>query len=69
MSSTTSLDRVAFKRGVNAVLTLKPLREAAGCVFSRESKPHIDAGSTVSRSVSVTVERTARASWHVKRAS
>ena len=70
MSDTVSLNRKAFKQGVDEVLTLKPLRDAAsialGRLSAKNAKPDV---SQPDHSHSVVVERRGLRSWYVKRAS
>ena len=64
MSDTLSFSRKAFRRGVDEALTLKPLRrilwgDRAGAVETgRAGETH-----------RVTVAKSGRRSWHVKRSS
>lgn len=76
MGNSNSLDRKAFRRGVEDTLTLKPLRDAAIAAFG-QSKDSAGASKGGHRSEkrgngsihTVTVTRTYSSGWHVKRAS
>lgn len=70
MSNSVSLNRTAFKQGVDEVLTLKPLRDAASLAFGRHSAKKAQSGVSPSdKPHSVVVVRGGSSVWHVKRAS
>ncbi len=70
MSNTVSLNRKAFKQGVDEVLTLKPLRDAVGIALGRLSAKKAKSGVSQSdHSHSIVVERNGSSAWYVKRAS
>lgn len=69
MGHSVSLDRDAFRRGVEDVLTLKPLRNAASAAFGQSKDNGRSERRGGSSSHTVTVTRTYNSGWHVKRAS
>jgi hypothetical protein len=66
MIGTVSLSRSSFSRGVNEVLTMKPLRDAASSVFTGKQRDHKTESSTTSART-VTVVKNKNSGWHVKK--
>ncbi len=69
MGEYVKLAEGAFRRGVDATLTLKPLRDAARTLLSGRATTS-DGKSPRKVGHSIEVSRSSKsASWHVKRAS
>ena len=71
MTETLSLSRKAFRRGVDEALTLKPLRRVLSGYWtgSMPDDPTGAGNGKTSDTRSVTVAKSGRKSWHVKRSS
>jgi hypothetical protein len=69
MAEYVKLNEGAFRRGVNATLTLKPLRDAARSLLSgKVTTSCVKSPRKVGHSIEVS-RSSKTASWHVKRAS
>lgn len=76
MTETLSLSRQAFKRGVDEALTFKPLRRIlSGYLNGAQANGHTGADTTgadnspAGEARVVTVAKSRRKTWHVKRSS
>ena len=65
MAEFVSLSRRAFRKGVDYTLTMKPLRDAAKGVLTRDTSATTE---TVKKSVEVSRDANT-GSWHVRKAS
>jgi|AntRauTorcE11898_2_1112593.scaffolds.fasta_scaffold44526_2 hypothetical protein len=69
MTETASLSRKAFKRGVDEALTLGPLRRILSGQWTGGAEHARTNGNSEDTTRVVTVVKSGRQSWHVKRSS
>lgn len=69
MTETASLSRKAFKRGVDEALTLAPLRRALSGPWTTGAAKACATGKARDTTRVVTVGKSGRTAWHVKRSS